>query len=93
MDIRCCRIVPHLRLRFRYVDVAPPPPAEHLSGLLTGTITTALGLTVRRAQLDPVGRGRPMRSPFDAELVVFHLVGLNVGHVQVHCRGRNNASD
>lgn len=28
-----------------------------------------------------------MRRPFDAELVMVHVVGLNVGDVQVHCGG------
>lgn len=45
-------------------------------------------LTVRRVQFDAVRRGRPVRSPFDAELVMVDVVGLNVGHIQVDCRGR-----
>lgn len=27
-----------------------------------------------------------MGHPFDAELIMVHVVGLNVGHVEVHCR-------
>lgn len=44
-------------------------------------------LTVHRVEFDAVGRGRPVRRPLDAELVVVDVVGLNVGHVQVDCRG------
>lgn len=43
-------------------------------------------LTVHGVELDAVRRGHPVRRPLDAELVVVHVVGLNVGDVQVHCR-------
>lgn len=40
-------------------------------------------LTVHGVQFDAVRRGRPVRRPFDAELVVVDVVSLDVGHVQV----------
>lgn len=40
-----------------------------------------------RVEFDAVRRGCPVRRPFDAELVMVHVEGLNVGDVQVHCGG------
>ena len=47
-------------------------------------------LTVHRVEFDPVGRGRPVRSPLDAELVVIDVEGLDVGHVQVNWGGQRS---
>lgn len=52
--------------------------------MLTGINSeTSRRLTVRRVEFDAVRCGRPVRSPFDAELVVVDVEGLNVGDVQV----------
>lgn len=45
------------------------------------------GLTVHRVEFDTVGRGRPVRSPLDAELVMLHTKGLHIGDVKVNCEG------
>lgn len=47
-------------------------------------------LTVHGVEFDAVRCGRPVRSPFDAELVVVDVEGLDVGDIQVNCRGQRN---
>lgn len=43
-------------------------------------------LTVHGVEFDAVGGGGSVRRPFDAELVVSHVVGLDVGDVEVNCK-------
>lgn len=50
-------------------------------------------LTVHGVELDAVRRGHAVRRPLDAELVVLHVVGLDVGDVQVHCGGHGDKSE
>lgn len=41
-------------------------------------------LTVHGVEFDTVGRGRSVRSPLNAELVVLHTKGLHVGDIEVN---------
>lgn len=43
-------------------------------------------LTIKGVELYPVRRGSTVWCPFDAELVITNIVGLQISNVQVHCK-------